>query len=182
MKSFLSDKAKLRGFSIMELLVATAIFLIITGFVIANFRAGQRHDELELASRALASSLRQAQSMALAGVQTSEGVPNGFGVFIQEKQYQLFADFCGGAGNACDQFDENNDLILETQVLAKNLQFGVGKDRCIIFHLPDAEVVFNPCLTGTQEEIGEEIFIIKHLITDQEKKVSVNFLGQINEE
>lgn len=189
MKSFLSDKTKLRGFSIMELLVATVIFLIITGFVIANFRAGQRHDELELAGRALASNLRQAQSMALAGVQTQAGkTPSGFGIFINinknnkdNQTYQLFADFCEGEGNACDMLDTANDPILETFNLGKNIKITAGEGACVIFHLPNAAVVFSLSCQGQASEGQEMSFTIKHLVTEQEKIISVNFLGQISE-
>ncbi len=54
----------------IEMLVSLAIFGIITAFVTANFRAGRQSDELRIGSQLLATSIRRAQTMALAGQQT----------------------------------------------------------------------------------------------------------------
>lgn len=58
------------GFTLVELLVSMAIFAVITGFVMANFRAGSQGDEIRLASQIVASEVRRAQTQALAGQMT----------------------------------------------------------------------------------------------------------------
>ncbi len=59
-----------RGFTLVEMLISLGIFAIITGFVMANFRAGSQGDELRLAQQLVASELRRTQTMALAGQTT----------------------------------------------------------------------------------------------------------------
>lgn len=48
-------------------MVSLAIFAVITGFAIANYRQGGQGDELRLASQNAASIIRRAQTAALAG-------------------------------------------------------------------------------------------------------------------
>lgn len=69
-----------RGFTLIEMLISLSIFALITGFTAANYRTGRRTDELRQGSQLLASSIRRAQTMALAGE----------GVFL-----------CAGNGSAC---------------------------------------------------------------------------------
>ncbi len=56
-----------RGFTLVEMLISLGIFAVITGFVMANFRVGSQGDELRLAQQLVASELRRAQTMAIAG-------------------------------------------------------------------------------------------------------------------
>lgn len=48
-----------------------SIFAIITGFVMANYRAGQQGDELRIAAQLVASNIRRAQTSALGGSMVS---------------------------------------------------------------------------------------------------------------
>ncbi len=55
------------GFTLLELIVSMSIFTVITGFVLINFRAGQRSDEIRFAADGAASVIRDALSRATAG-------------------------------------------------------------------------------------------------------------------
>ena len=85
-----------RGFTIIELLVSLGIFIIVTTMVVANFRGGNRSDELKIAAETVASNLRRAQNMALAG-ELTDGItpPGGYGIYFNlatADRYIIFAD------------------------------------------------------------------------------------------
>lgn len=56
-----------RGFTLIEMLLSMSIFAIVTAFVTANFRAGRQGDELRLSSQLVATAIRRAQTLAIAG-------------------------------------------------------------------------------------------------------------------
>lgn len=60
-------KRPLKGFTLIEMLISLSIFGVITGIVIANFRAGQQGDELRISGQLVASTMRRAQTAALGG-------------------------------------------------------------------------------------------------------------------
>lgn len=72
-----------RGFTLIELLVSISIFTLISAAVIVNLRGGSKGGELRLQASNVASFLRQAQVMTLAGEQHNGVTPTGgFGVVI----------------------------------------------------------------------------------------------------
>ncbi len=85
-----------RGFTIIELLISLGIFIIVTTMVVSNFRGGSRSDELKIAAETVASNLRRAQNMALAGEQFLGMTPlGGYGVSFNlgnPDGYIIFAD------------------------------------------------------------------------------------------
>lgn len=56
-----------RGFTIVEMLISLSIFAVITVMAVANFRAGAQGDELRVSARLVASTVRRAQTQAIAG-------------------------------------------------------------------------------------------------------------------
>jgi len=56
-----------RGFTLIELLISISILGVVTSFATANFRAGNRGEELRTASNLTIASIRRVQTMALAG-------------------------------------------------------------------------------------------------------------------
>jgi type II secretory pathway pseudopilin PulG len=84
----------------MELLIAIAIFTILSGIVLMGFRQVRKLDELKQSSLELVSRLREAQNLAMTGqlTKTATGteVPiGGYGLHLNLSQtkYQIFADF-----------------------------------------------------------------------------------------
>ncbi len=61
----------LRGFTLIEMLLSMSIFAVVTAFVTANFRAGRQGDELRLSSQLVATAIRRAQTLAVAGQTTA---------------------------------------------------------------------------------------------------------------
>ncbi|MEA3249678.1 MAG: prepilin-type N-terminal cleavage/methylation domain-containing protein [Patescibacteria group bacterium] len=56
-----------RGFTLIEMLISLSIFAVITAMAVANFRAGAQGDELRVSARLVASTVRRAQTQAVAG-------------------------------------------------------------------------------------------------------------------
>ncbi|TAL20381.1 type II secretion system protein, partial [Patescibacteria group bacterium] len=61
------SRSVLYGFTLIELLVSIGIFAVITGFMLSNFRAGQKQDETRFAAEFAAGVIREALTRATAG-------------------------------------------------------------------------------------------------------------------
>ncbi len=64
---FRRDTGVAAGFTLIELLISIAIFSVMTGYVISNYRTARQSDELRQGASLLANSIRRVQTMALAG-------------------------------------------------------------------------------------------------------------------
>ncbi len=84
------DSAK--GYSLVELLVAMSIFAVVTGLALSNFGAGRRNEELRYAGQILDSSIRRAQTSAIAGATVA---------FCQESGTGTAAGLCPGGQGDC---------------------------------------------------------------------------------
>lgn len=134
-----------RGFTIIELIIAIAIIVLIAGIILVNYRVGQRQQTLQAEAQKLASILRQAQNMALAGktyeCETGKLEPQDYGVsLINEDTYQLFVD-C----NNDDHFSSipiPPDIVLETIDLPQNITLGTD---CVafVFSRPRGDLAFS---------------------------------------
>ncbi len=174
-KNYLAD-----GFTIIELLVAISIFIVVTSLVVANFRRGARSDELKIAASGLASTMRRAQTMALAGEAINGAVPaGGYGVRVAQSEpgrYIIFSDIDGnkiyGTG------EELNGGITS---LPANIIINA------VSPTPTADVVFKPpkptiYINGGAVE-NSLVVTLKDLISNQTKNVTINRIsGQISVE
>lgn len=168
-----------KGFTIIELLVAISIFIVITGLVVANFRRGARSDELKIAAAGLASTLRKAQTMALAGEAIGGVVPaGGYGVYVTmdtPNRYIIFAD------------NDGNKIYGVGEELAGGINFlpsNIAVDQVspvsasVVFKPPKPTIYING---GTSE--NSATITLKDSISDQTRKVTVNRIsGQISVE
>ncbi len=119
-----------KGFSIVDMVVSIGILIVITGAVVANFRAGQRNDSVRQAVNIAESLLRKAQTMSASGALMENGSfpQGGYGVRFGIDDYNtivLFADLNGNRvydsgeeidleplpGSAFFLLDENLDVV-----------------------------------------------------------------------
>ena len=70
-----------KAFTLIELLVVVAIIAIITTAVLANYRGNQAKETLNQALQGMVADLRDAQNMAMNGVNVSSGY-YGYGIYI----------------------------------------------------------------------------------------------------
>lgn len=169
-----------KGFTLIELLVSIGIFIIITGMVVANFRAGSRSDELKIAADALVSNLRRAQNMALAGEQINGITPSGgYGVYFKLSDPDRYIIFADNNGNLI--YDLGEELSDGVIILPKDVGItGVSPQiiSSVVFKPPKPTIYING---GTTNDMTTVTF--KHNLTGKSKKIIVNRVsGRIDTE
>ncbi len=171
-----------KGFTLIELLVSIGIFIIVTGMVVTNFRAGSRSDDLKIAAEALASNLRRAQNMGLAGEQI-DGMtpPGGYGVNFKlnvPNSYIIFADKNGNLVYDVNMNEELPDGIITlpkdvvitgvSPAVTSNMVFKPPKPTIYINGDPSADVL---------------AVTLKHNLSGNSRKILVNRIsGRIDVE
>jgi len=80
---------KIKGFTLVEVLIAITIFVIILLVVVVNFRSSNRLTELKFATNNLAANLRYLQTLALSNVKINEypNVERGYSYYFTQNQY-----------------------------------------------------------------------------------------------
>lgn len=123
-----------RGFTLPELLVAIAIFLLLASVALINLRSSNQAAELDQAAEDVMSFLREAQSESMAVI---DGIPHGVHVDSRPAAAILFA------GETYDPLDAKNRTLALPSALTiqANLEAG-GED-----------VIFEP-LTGSTHQFG----------------------------
>jgi prepilin-type N-terminal cleavage/methylation domain-containing protein len=140
------------GFTLIDLMIVIALFGIVTGMVLVNFRAGARNDSVRQAATITGSLLRRAQSMTLSGAVLSDNTfpAGGFGVRFDVTDTTtliLFADIDdnGTYTNSTEQ--------LEAIELPGETVFSAGGNLDVLFSAPDADVLFNGVATEASKTI-----------------------------
>lgn len=135
---------KKQGFTIIELIIAVAIIVILSGIVLANYHASRRQQTLTAEAQKLASTLRKAQNMALAGeVHKCEGDPepkqHDYGAAVVTIAYpkwecRLFVD-CNEDGSY-NKFDPIGDPVIESTEGPELINFVPSGMPWVVFESP----------------------------------------------
>lgn len=164
-----------KGFTLMELMISTFVFVFITTIVLINFRETKKSDQLRISTQILASEIRRAQNMTQTGVVT-DGVTS-YGIYFDtESSYILFADSDPERNKIFDQEDEQVNKIT-----LNNVNFDQVENN-IIF-IPPKPII---CIGSDEEDIvcnQEDNFVITltHVDTGDTREVIVQPLsGQIS--
>ncbi|MFH1867263.1 MAG: type II secretion system protein [Patescibacteria group bacterium] len=171
------------GFTLMELLVSVAIFLIITGLVIVNFRSGRYRDELVGAAEAIQTSLREMQTAYNSGdtveCVTGEKEPpaNGFGVEITEiPTIKTFAD-CGKDTPGVDYQYEDTDVLLKEITISSHITVDITAPN---------ELTLNVVFAPNSEEVrinqdvnfgGDAEILLEHTKSGRQATVTINSIS-----
>lgn len=94
----MNNKSQQQGFTIVELLVVSALILVITGLVIANIKEGEKIRNVKLTADSIESALRQVQNKTLSGQTHPSGSPArafGFQVTGSQNYYETFVEQAG---------------------------------------------------------------------------------------
>ncbi len=116
MLSLFKTKLAARGFSLVEMTVVIAIFLIITGIIIANYPQFRDQSALELLAQEIAVNIRTAQVFGT-GARVESGGPDAakpYGVHFDGANLNNFTTFIDN--NASGFFDDG-DTVVEDYVL-----------------------------------------------------------------
>lgn len=139
------------GFTLVELMVALSIVALITTAVVANLRGRAPVRQLENQGRNLASLLRQAQVLAIAGQPVNGNIPSGgYGVRLASCptgpcQVTLFADLNGNF--SYDTGEEQQVLDLGSDISINSVS--VADPLHVIFRPPAALICFNNACSGS---------------------------------
>lgn len=180
---------KKSGFTIIELIVSTAIIALVTGIFLANYSTANRRTDLTMTAQKLVSDIRVAQSYALGlaryGTQASNNVPvGGWGVHINlasgNDRYTIFADDNGDTyynlGEAYDSLG-GQTIYLPKNLIIQSLQVAsTNSTKVNMTFLPPDPLTFinNGVASGTSA-----VIVLKDTRSNSIKTVRVNFLGLV---
>lgn len=164
-----------KGFSLVELLVTTAIILILTSLTMPTYRSSNKQLALQRSASKLSQDLRRVQEMAMSTKEVSGSVPYGFGIYFDWlflNYYILFADLNN------NHHRDIGDQDLETIKLESGLRvltlYPVSVFS-IVFSPPDPTVWINDSSSGQTAEIS----IGKESDPSINQKIIVNNVGLI---
>jgi len=166
------------AFTLIELLVSISIFALITTAVVANFRAGERSDELRLAAEQFASTLREIETETQTGV----ALRGGYEIHVipgASPTVQIFTDSGNGLGGAGDK-RYNANVGEERSRLIPGFPAGVrisgivpaGGALDVLFEPPTPTIWIN----GAQSDLEARI-ILHHDRTGQDRAVVIKRLS-----
>ncbi len=180
------------GFTIIEVLVVTAIIIVFSIILISNFPQFKIQFALSRTAYKFAQDVRRAQGMSLSSTQyrDSNGIlqpVKGYGVYVDisnNKKYIIYADvpLCVGCdGNQfydspADYIAENIDFSLnEPGVIIQQINNIVGNNVSINFAPPNPTTTITPLPSQNSIDI---VFVLEGDLT-KTKTVSINTAGLI---
>ena len=162
-----------KGFTLIELTVLMAIFIIISGMLFLNFREGERNLALQRSAHIVTQTISKAIGNSFAGKQHNGTVsPGGFGVVLEQNSQNIiiFADCdadntfdasgvaisCGEATIDTPYTEQFSVEVLESDILVSTLNPCSGTPCRLIltFIPPNPDVVFEPGLAVSEAQIG----------------------------
>ncbi len=157
------------GFTLVEVLVVTAIIATLSVALFFNFgtTARNRTARVQVAS-VIVSDIRRAQSMALAGTRFNGNVFCGYGIhYVDHVTYLIYAGANEGlpmCQNANHNYQTGIDSVVQTQKLInQNMEFRSSFSD-IFFESPDPKTYINNSA----------------LLTDPQVTINVQRVGQAN--
>ena len=133
------------------------IFLVISGFLLANFRRGQRSDVLRAAANALVADVRRMQTGALAGGIAGDGAV-GYGLHVDlahPNRYVLFGDRSHDPDGANGRYDVGEEVPGGIVTLPGNTIITAvapsAATNDILFTAPRGLVTIMPVISGATE-------------------------------
>jgi prepilin-type N-terminal cleavage/methylation domain-containing protein len=118
---------KKQGFTLIEVLISMAIFIIILSLSMVNHRQGEHTNTFRLQAFNIEDSIRSVQNMALTGKEISGSIPRAYGIFFSETGNNIivYGDFDGD-----NLFDDSNDKIYSQGVLDGGVGFNRYTSSC----------------------------------------------------
>jgi len=171
-----------KGFTLIEVLVATFIIGVLSAVILLNFRTGQNQASLTRSAAAFETEIRKAQSMAVASSEFEGSIPCGYGLhYIDNRNYSLYAGRLGGAAN-CQASDHNfqsgtdsvyqNLKIIEQRAVFKN------SFSDIFFEPPDPATYINNSRAAGASTVIElcletDLTVCRNLTVDMAGRISI---------
>ncbi|MDD3284677.1 MAG: type II secretion system protein [Patescibacteria group bacterium] len=155
------------AFTLIELLISMAIFIILFSVTIANFRSSKRADNFKLQAFDIEDSIRATQNMSLTGKQIGGTLPgNGYGINfnILNNLYTIYGD---RSDNTSTGILDVDDSINSTSIINKDIYIDdifcysienedyvslsdLNESLDILFYPPRASIIVNSSLDYTE--------------------------------
>lgn len=181
-------KNKLKGFTIIELLVVLAIFALIISVSLANYNAGSRQSKLKMSLQNFSANIRLTQSYAMGSKDFADPnsgkniVPRGgWGIYLNKaspSKYRIVVDL-----DDDHYFDKTSDgsykllTFDDNIVIDEILENNSPVDRAVIFFQPPDPQTFINGLNSNNITI-----YLKDNVANTSSAVTVNFFGLIENE
>ena len=178
---------KCRAFTLVEMLVTVSIIAIFSTITVMNLNFQRTDRVIEKVTGELYSSLLYARNLSVSGKIFKNGiVPNGYGVYLNNSDYKMFADANTGPlphPRVYDAPDEDTGVAYtitsETPALlieAVNQDgTAVGLPMDIFFEVPNGEIYFMDPISGNVYSYASiEIRVEKYGFVSQRKSIYLN--------
>ena len=173
-----------KGFTVLELIIVSAIMVMLLTLVTVNFKGFDNKSVLDSESDKLFSVLRQAQIWSLTG-HLQNGERYSYGVYFEECSttetcsYFLFTDLDGdkvydlGEGYKQGEYKMIKGAYVSSLVIEGSTSID---ELSVVFEPPLGTIYFN----GLEDYDSADV-ILKHITYDAEQVIKVNRIsGQIN--
>jgi len=181
-------KKKLRGFTLIEMLVTLGIITMLSAMILAYSRQSESIANLIREGNRIVFEIQKAQSLSMLVLQ--EDSPNekevcGWGVYIDRdnipiEKFILFADFCeewpGGELKGNDEYDESEGEKIEEIHLLRGIEIFETNINSIAFVPPEPKIKFLPDLFEGENAI---IKIRLKNLPDQHYEIQISKVGQV---
>jgi prepilin-type N-terminal cleavage/methylation domain-containing protein len=196
------SKSSQAGFTLVEMMVVIAIFIITTGIVLANLPAAREKNALELLAQEIAVTIRQAQVYGAATFGFDAGSAREFpsyGVLLPKNgsnyldHFFIFADSdnnnlmdgsnCETSNECVEQFNLRGGVVISelsycvTQGCSGSSGGAIEEPLIVLFERPGTDATF---LTSSNPPVMSHLkIILKNLQNNQERAVVIWNTGHI---
>lgn len=154
-----------RGFTLVEVLLVTAIIATFSVVLILSFRSSPRNRVARnQTASVIVSDIRRAQSMASAGSRFQGNIVCGYGInYVSPTSYRLYAGVLDGGATKCQDANRNYqagiDLIVESKILINTNMEIRSSFNDVFFEPPDPKTYINNSysLTGPAVTISIQL-------------------------
>lgn len=172
------------GFTLFEVLVSTAVIILISTLLIANLNKGEKQYQVQLVAQEIVQNIRRVQDMALTSFNPQgENVPDYYGIYFDKNEtnsYIIFGDKNGN--NTYQSSDIEIEIVsIDSSVEIDSLSSG-NKDLNITFLVPDGFVYIKPA-DAESATITIKMVNVDCLQTPKScRNIVVSKTGQVNAE
>jgi len=180
-------KNKKNGYTLIEVLVSSAIIILISTLFLANYRGSEKKSLLNLTAQKLASDIRLAQSKSLSASSYGSVFPTGgWGIYFDKAlgEYYIFADLNGDYAYNAGEGDKTSGALvvkLPENIGIDSIQYGVSLENTAnnlaIDFLPPEPTVY----ISAQKYYQAKITLINQA-DNSTRAVLVNFFGLVDVE
>jgi prepilin-type N-terminal cleavage/methylation domain-containing protein len=141
---------KCAGFTLIELIITTAIIAFLATFVLADYRNAGERTTLRLETQKFIGDVRRVENMALGSLDFNGTTPvGGWGIYIANTStYYVFVDN-DAVGTSNHGRYTAGDTVAETVTLSVKALFSAGVGSSVVFVPPDPLVYINGTDSGT---------------------------------